>query len=312
MHRFITRLFAFTLSASIVYLVVFGILYMVRANNVPLVFRATQGQVFEGGITYKKFRDFNPTEKYDVIVLGSSHAYRGYDPEIFNQYGLSMYNLGSSNQSIMASYFIASNYINRHNCKTVILDVYDRVFKQESIEPLSDIIQNITSEKVARQIAFASKDIRAVNMLTLRFYNKFSVPLNIDTLGIDRGFIPYTTQLSLPDRPKELEYATNKKSLRFFKKLIAYLHQQGIKVIITEHPLPLVYSITKENHELFKADIIPIMSTYKVPFYDYLYDSSMTGIQYFSDENHLSLRGIKKYNNKLLSDLVKDKAFAKQ
>ena len=311
MKVFWKRFFLFAFFAAVLYLGCFGILFGLRFGPVPLIYRTTQGNVFEGGLSYVKFRDFNKNDKYDVIVLGSSHAYRGYDPAIFDAYGYKMYNLGSSSQSILTSYVVAKHYINRNNCRTVIIDLYDRIFMLRSIESLSDLVQNVSSDKAAAEICLRANDIRALNMYTLRLFCKFTEPLNVDTNDIDRGFQAIKGQLTLPGKPKDHDYETNNQSLRHFAKLIRYLKSEGINVILTEHPLPQVYTIHPERHEQFKRDITSATGKYDVPFYDYIYDSTMTGIQYFSDENHLSLRGVEKFNHKLLRDLIADDRLAR-
>src|SRR5207302_4229078 len=108
-------------------------------------------------------------------------AYQGYDPRIFQEFAFKTYNLGTSDQKLMCSYFLIKNYINHNNCKLVMFDLYDRVFSQSNIESHSDMIQNIPSDKAALEIAYASKDLRAINMFTLRLFNKITQPLDSDT-----------------------------------------------------------------------------------------------------------------------------------
>ena len=144
-----------------------------------------------GGYTYVSFRQFDRAKKYDVLLLGSSHAYRGYDPAIFKEYGYSMFNLGTNSQGNMVSYVIAKNYIHKSNCKTVILDVYDRVFVTTRMESLSDVVQNVNSVEAAVDLCLASRDIRLANMLTMRAFNHFDFVFNRDTAGVVEGYIPY-------------------------------------------------------------------------------------------------------------------------
>ncbi|MEP7262888.1 MAG: hypothetical protein ABI772_00245 [Bacteroidota bacterium] len=306
MKLLIKKIFLFGLLALSIYIIMFGALYFIRIGNVPLVYRSTQGNVFKGGLTYKKFKEFNPAEKYDIIVLGSSHAYRGYDPEIFASYGYKIYNLGSSAQSLLSSYVIARNYINRDNCNTVIIDLYDRIFRYSSIESLSDITQNVSSDKAAAELCLRSKDLRAINMFTLRMFCKFDKPLNNDTLNLMSGFQASNNQLVLPGNPKDPDYTSNKETLNSFTKLIHYLNNQGIHIILAEHPLPEVYTISESKHSRFVTDINKIIKPYNIKWYDLMRDSTMTGIQYYADENHLNYRGVKKYNHKLIELLIKD------
>ena len=54
-----------------------------------------------GGQELKMMRDLTSNQtKYDAIVLGSSHAYRGYDPRIFEQVGINLFNMQSQFLSI--------------------------------------------------------------------------------------------------------------------------------------------------------------------------------------------------------------------
>lgn len=300
------KIFLFGLLAIGVYIIMFSILYFIRVGNVPLLYRSTQGNVFKGGLTYKKFKEFNPNEKYDIIVLGSSHAYRGYDPEIFASYGYKIYNLGSSAQSLLSSYVIARNYIKKENCNTVIIDLYDRIFRYSSVESLSDVTQNISSDKAAAELCIRSKDLRAINMFTLRMFSKLDYPLNNDTLNLINGFQASNNQLTLPGNPKDPDYNSNKETLHSFAKLIHYLNKEGIHVILAEHPLPEVYTISESKHSRFVTDINKIIKPYNIKWYDLMRDSTMTGIQYYADENHLNYRGVKKYNHKLIELLIKD------
>ena len=135
------------------YLIVFAVFFAIKVGGIPLVYRATSGQVWEGGKTYRKFRAFNEKESYDAFVLGSSHALHGYNPEVFKAKGIKMHNLGTDDQNLMCSYYLAKEYITHSNCKVVILDVYDRVMTFQNLESISDFIQNINKEKTAIHIA---------------------------------------------------------------------------------------------------------------------------------------------------------------
>ena len=306
MGLFIRKLLLFLGIALVLYLTLFGALFFVRTFNIPVIFRTTQGNIFRGGYTYVTFRQFNPKEKYDIILLGSSHAYRGYDPAIFREHGYKMFNLGTNSQTNLVAYFIAKNYIKKENCNTVIIDIYDRVFMTSTLESISDIVQNINSNKTALEICLALKDIRTINMLTMRVFNNFHGVFNADTAGVDHGFIPYNTQLRLNGKQKDLDFETSEGTVEYFAKLIEYLHSEGINIIVAEHPVPLIYTIPKEQHAEMLNKINPILKKYDVPFYDHLYDSTMVDIQYYANENHLSISGIKKYNDILLNELLKD------
>jgi len=290
----------------VAYLLLFAVLFFIKPSGVPFIYRATQGNLSEGGGTWLKLHQFDKVKEWDVIVLGSSHAYKGYDPAVFAGHGLEMYNLGTSNQHMMCSYYIAKNTLTNKNCKLVILDLYDRVFSNEMIESMSDIIQNTPDDKTAIDIALSTPDIRAINMITLRFFNKTTIPLNYDTLGYVRGY-QVAKQFIHPSKADKkkvaFRYRTNERQVRYLDKLIAYLKEEGIPVVVAEHPLPKIYTV--RDHDLFKADITPILEKHDVKFLDYTNDNEFIhNLVYFSDENHLNHLGVPKYNERLLTDLV--------
>lgn len=294
----------FISSAILVYVVVFAILFAIAPGGIPLIYRTTPGNVWEGGGTYVKFRNFNKDAQWDVIIMGSSHAYRGYDPAIFEYRGLKTYNLGTSDQNMMCTYYIAKEYINSNNCSMVILDMYDRVFTQNSLESMSDVIHNVNSDRAAFNVAKSANDIRAVNMFTLRLFNKLRDPLNTDTTGFYNGYISSTDTLKLPGKARKWKYVRNDFQMEYLEKLLAYLQSQNIRVVMAEHPMPSVYA--PKDHHLFVKDIQEIADKYKIPFYDYMEYEPLTGIQYFSDETHLNFNGVQSYNRLLLDTLNKD------
>lgn len=303
MKKFIRQCLFFLLSSICIYLIIFAFLFFIRVGGTPLVYRATQGNVWKGGGTYIKTHQFNTNEMHDIVIVGSSHAYRGYDPRIFQEFGFKTYNLGTSDQKLMCSYFLIKYYINRNNCKLVIFDLYDRVFSQTNIESHSDMIQNIPSDKAAFEIAFASKDLRAINMFTLRLFNKISKPLDGDTSGYINGYLPTKKQLRLPAKRKDYVYKTNEDALYYLDKILSYLKEEGVKVVMVEHSLPSVIPVP--DHNLFRKDVLPVLEKYNVQWFDYLTDTTLNGVQYFADESHLNVRGVYKFNHKLINDLIK-------
>lgn len=290
-----------------IYLLVFAVLYFTKVGGIPLVYRATSGQVWKGGKTYRKFKSFNENDSYDVFVLGSSHALHGYDPAVFKARGIKMYNLGTDDQNLMCSYYLAKDYFTNKNCKVVIIDVYDRVMTFQNLESISDFIQNINKEKTAAHVALASKDIRAINMFTLRQFNKFSEPLLINKEELRDGFIPLKVRLTKPHDEIIWRYKTNKYQLDYFDKLLAHLTQSGFKVAVVEQPLPYLYF--PPEHQAFLNDINPILNKYQVKLYDYTGKQGLTAIKLFADENHLHVKGVEVYNNLLIDELTKDGLF---
>lgn len=64
-------------------------------------------------------------DSIDVLFLGSSHCVAAFDPqEIYDQYGLRSYNLGTEQQSILVSYYWLKEALRYQHPKAVVLDVF--------------------------------------------------------------------------------------------------------------------------------------------------------------------------------------------
>jgi len=70
----------------------------------------------------------------EVLVLGSSHAYRGFDPRIFNQHGMKVFNFGSSSQSPIQTEMLLKKYYEKMNPQVVIFEIYPGVFSIDGAE----------------------------------------------------------------------------------------------------------------------------------------------------------------------------------
>lgn len=73
-------------------------------------------------ITYSNFYRL-PEESVDVIFLGSSHSLNAFIPqELYNEYGITSYNLSSPGQPLLVSYYWLKETLKTQKPKTVVLD----------------------------------------------------------------------------------------------------------------------------------------------------------------------------------------------
>jgi hypothetical protein len=77
----------------------------------------------KGGQELHAFRDYKADSTYQVLVLGSSHAYRGYDPRILDAHGITSFNFGTSSQNPLISNHLLDHYISIHEHQLVLIDV---------------------------------------------------------------------------------------------------------------------------------------------------------------------------------------------
>ena len=93
MKKFIFQLFAFFLFSSLIYIIGVGILGSIFPKGEVSNIIYKKG--FNGHL-YSRINEIDKYDEVDILFLGSSHAYRGFDTRIFKAEGYSSFNLGSS------------------------------------------------------------------------------------------------------------------------------------------------------------------------------------------------------------------------
>lgn len=78
----------------------------------------------ESRLRYSSFLD-DETD-YDVFLLGSSHVRHGfYSMELWNDYGITSYNLAANGITLPVTYWTLVNALDYHTPKLVVIDIYD-------------------------------------------------------------------------------------------------------------------------------------------------------------------------------------------
>ena len=81
----------------------------------------------ENWATTNTYQDFYALDKdsVDVFFLGSSHAVSAFNPQvIYDTYGISSYNLGSEQQSLLVSYYWLREALKYQSPQVVVLETY--------------------------------------------------------------------------------------------------------------------------------------------------------------------------------------------
>lgn len=291
-----------------VFLLLFYILFKIKKGSTSAIYRTSEIYYWKGGNSYQKFKDFDEKQDYDAIVIGSSHAYRGYDPRNFEKQGIRIFNLGSSAQTPLNSYWIIRNYIHS-NCKLVLFDVDDGALSTDGFEASADLIQNISSDKAAFQMATCYDNPQILNMLLLRKLNEHQPIAYVDSFYVGRGFSQKRDSIkaALPAENYFSWYHPNETQLEYLEKIIRDLQSKKINILFVTHPSPKERS--KAVHEEYLKVLQPLFKKYNVLYLDYSFDHDFDSRSYFFDSNHLNQTGVDKFNVRLINDLKSRKVF---
>ena len=117
----------------------------------------------------------------DVLFLGSSHAYRGFDPRIFMQHGIRSFNLGSGSQSPIQTEILLKRYLNILNPKLVVYEVFPRNLSIDGVESALDLIANDKIDHLTIKMALDLNHIKVYNTVILGVIK--------DLLNLDRDYV---------------------------------------------------------------------------------------------------------------------------
>ena len=254
-----------------------------------------------GGQELQMMRDLtsNPT-KYDAIVLGSSHAYRGYDPRIFEQAGVSLFNSGTSAQNAKGSLVLYNEYL-RNRTDFFILDIYDPVFELEGTESNMRLIQNVPTNTAAFALVKQEVKMYTLNALAVRLASlnvKDEAP-NADY--IKNGFCEKKGILYAVEPLSDSVFDANEEMFLAFESMIKQMQSDGKRIVLCSHPLPQSPGL-RNYHEKFLSRFTPLIECLGVPYIDLTYYTEGFGVNEFADLSHLNQQGVELYNSLLLQN----------
>ena len=252
-----------------------------------------------GGQEMQMMRDLTSNQvKYDAIVLGSSHAYRGYDPRIFEQAGVSVFNAGTSAQNAKGSLVLYNEYL-RDRADVFILDVYDPVFELEGTESNMRLIQNVPTNAAAFALVKQEVKMYTLNALVVRLASlhvKDEAPNND---YVKNGFCEKKGILYAVEPLNDSVFDANEEMFLAFERMVKQMQADGKRIVLCSHPLPQSPGL-RNYHDKFLARFSPLIERLGVPYIDLTYYTEGFGINEFADLSHLNQQGVELYNRLLL------------
>jgi hypothetical protein len=254
-----------------------------------------------GGQEMQMMRDLTSNEtKYDAIVLGSSHAYRGYDPRIFDQSGIRLFNAGTSAQNARGSWVLYNEYL-KDRTDVFILDIYDPVFELEGTESNMRLIQNVTTNEAALALVQQECKMYTVNALAVRMASLNPIDEAPNNEYIKNGFCEKKGILYAVEPLNDSVFDANEEMFVAFEKMVKEMQADGKRIALCSHPLPASPGL-RNYHDRFLSRFNPLIQKLGLSYIDLTYYSEGFGINEFADISHLNQQGVELYNRLLLQN----------
>lgn len=265
------------------------------------------------GFMENRLKDLDKTEKIDILFLGSSHAYRGFDTRLFKNAGFSSFNLGSSNQTPIQTELLLNRYLKKLQPKLIIYEVYPNTFAVDGMESTLDLIVNDTLKKDILKLAFQHNDVMVYNTLVYMYYKnllkndkKPIVSFQKNDHYISNGYVETNFISPQSFNYNKQKYLFNSTQFKHFEKVIELIKKNNIHVIFIQAPITKSLYQSYTNNAFFDAKMLS--------YGDYLNFNHLIQLEdnlHFYDGHHLNQKGVELFNREIINYLHSSKLITK-
>lgn len=305
MKKFIIRLISFLFIAIFFYILVllawnrFGF-KKIKSN---LNYRVAQG-----GHLFTRLREVENFGEIDVLVVGSSHAYRGFDPRVFQRNNLKMFNLGSSAQSPIQSELLLKRYLGKLKPKLVVMEVFPGSLTSDGIESSLDLISNsISLDYLTFNLVVKNQNLKVWNTYIVSLiYQLFDLNDNL-VEGEKKGFDTYISGGYVENKSLNQNLCENSVSFNSFNdeqlaainRIEQYLLNEDIKLLFVSAPVTQTFFHLHPEYEAFYKYF-----NNKGNYLDYSQLKVFKEKYHFIDCDHLNAYGTVQFNELLMNSVI--------
>ena len=259
------------------------------------------------GHTFTRMKEAKEMKNIDVLIVGSSHAYRGIDPRILKKQGINAFNLGSSAQTPINTKMLLHQYLDSIKPKIVVYEVYAGTLVIDGLESSLDLLSNNRIDK--NSFTMASKQNKLVTYNTFLFssfrqifgLNKtFSESLiqGDDTYIKGTGYVQTRPRIYKIKEESQKEWLINDNQLKALKENVNYINSKGIKLMLIQTPITNSLYNSKNNNKQIDS-IMNSLGNYKSYQKSLIINDSLD----FYDNNHMNHNLVERFSKNLSIDI---------
>ena len=303
MKKFITSILSFIPLALVVYIV----LVCVWGSNFPTRHRpnliyspGSWGHIFSRMKEVKTYKDV------DILFLGSSHAYRGFDVRKFDSLGLKTFNLGTSAQTPIQTKALLKRYLKQLNPDTIIYEMSPILLSYEPVESTLSLISNDKNDLHTLEMVLDINHVKTYNTAIYATYRDFR-GLNddfkenksrADDLYIPGGYVQKRMKRYKYRKHKDKKLEPKSIQLRAFRSIVEMIRNQDIELILVQTPTTKSLYESHIGNDEFDEKMGDISTYYNFNELLQLDDSI-----HFYDTHHLNQDGVDIFNAALIETL---------
>ena len=306
MKKLIKNIFYFIPFLFIVY--VLNIILWAEVAH-PLFKKNLNYKIGSYGHMYSRILDIKNYNNVDILFLGSSHAYRGFDTRIFKKNNFKVFNLGSSGQTAVQTNVLLNRYLDHLNPKLVIYEVYPSFLSGDGVESSLDIIANDKIDFNSLLMALEINNIKTYNALIYAYYKEIigskrnyneHKKINDDEY-IPGGYVEKRIKYFVKKKLKQKKIKFIDYQLESFNEIVSLLKEKNIELLLMYAPVTHEDYNRYENNSFYDS----LMSK-KGIYYNFNRLIKLDDSKHFYDSHHLNQHGVKVFNNEVIRLLKKE------
>lgn len=275
---------------------------LIWAEFVPAQF---QRNVFTtDGHVQKRLDEAKQTKNVDVLFLGSSHTFRGFDTRIFQKAGLKSFNLGSPAQTPLQTEYLLEQYLDELKPKLVIYEVYPITFSIDGVEASVHLMANEEVNKDIVEVAVEQNSLIVYNTLLLSSLEQLlGLEIKDELVKKNERYIPggyVERNLEYFDRTPRPKQALrfDEEQFEWFERNLQLLKDRNIDYILVQAPYPKATYNSFTNLKGFDKR----MKNYG-EYYNFNEAMNLDDSANYMDDSHLNQNGVNAFNKQLLDTL---------
>lgn len=256
--------------------------------------------VLPTGFTKVRFEEAANHEPVDMLILGSSHAYRGFDPRIFEEKGIITFNLGTTAQTPIQSELILETFIDQFAPTRVLLEVYPWGFTSDGIESSIDLLyygRPIDRLTIVRK----TPTIRVLNssIYAALSGSKLEEMRSKKDQYISGGYVEREVNFLRSISQSSKSWNWNEDQFEAMSRIVAKCRERNIQLVLVQAPTTWAFYSSFTNNQEFEGRMKEYGAYYNFNGLPALEDSL-----HFYDEDHLNQAGVSLFNKALLDTLL--------
>ncbi len=297
MKKFCLRILLF----SLLFFFSYPLILMLWGSVAPDYITSNLHTKVASGYTVQRLSEIKKVSRPDILFLGSSHTYRGFDPRIFKSAGYEVFNLGTSAQKIPVTEFLLRRYLKQIHPKLVVFCIDPSMLIGNPVESIVDITYSDSLAWDMVRLVVQEPDIRTFHALIWKFAAEVSgrqlhfkkKKSNTGDRYISGGFvenIARSSNVSLRKRFVKL----NSAHITSFESCLSLLMENKIPYVLVTTPFTHPYY--EISNRIRHDSIFPLYGKYR----DF---NAIPGIQdpvNFYDDHHLNQRGVEEFNRHVI------------